>query len=66
MPEMCENLMSCNFFKDFKGNTEVVKNGWIRLFCEDKEKSEHCQRKQLKKKTGTPPPLNMSPTGKML
>jgi hypothetical protein len=63
--EKCENLSSCGFFLNYKGNSEVVKNGWIRMFCEDAEKSETCERKK-QKKAGNPPPDNMAPTGKML
>jgi hypothetical protein len=43
-----------------------VKNGWIRLYCQDKEKSETCERKKYGKANGKPAPVNMAPTGKML
>jgi|WetSurMetagenome_2_1015567.scaffolds.fasta_scaffold88429_3 hypothetical protein len=66
MSENCENLVNCSFFNVYNGNSEVVKNGWVRIFCNDKNKSVNCHRKQLKKKTGSPPPPNMAPTGKML
>ncbi len=66
MGEQCENLEKCGFFLNFKGNSEVVKKGWVRMFCESKEKSEHCERKKIKKQTGKPPADNMSPSGKML
>jgi len=62
----CELLETCGFFKNFKGNTEVVKQGWIKMYCEDREKSEKCARKQYRKKHGKPPADNMTPTGKML
>lgn len=66
MKEKCELLEKCGFFKNFKGNTEVVKAGWIRLYCEDKAKSENCERKKICKKIGQPPHDNMAPTGKIL
>jgi hypothetical protein len=66
MLESCENLYGCSFFQDFQGNSDVVKQGWIKMFCEDNAKSEKCKRKQLKRDTGKPPPPNMSPTGTML
>jgi hypothetical protein len=66
MAEACENLISCPFFKEFKGNAEVVKNRWIKMFCEDKNKSEHCERKKTKRATGIAPPASMAPTGKIL
>ena len=66
MPEPCEFLDKCGFFLNYRGNTEVVKQGWIRLFCEDQVKSEQCARKKVRKQTGQPPADNMSPTGDLL
>ncbi|OQC47101.1 MAG: hypothetical protein BWX58_01717 [Deltaproteobacteria bacterium ADurb.Bin026] len=66
MSEKCELLNTCGFFINFRGNTEVVKQGWIKMFCESKEKSEKCKRKEIRKQTGKPPVDNMTPTGKML
>ena len=66
MSEKCELLNTCGFFINFRGNTEVVKPGWIKMFCESKEKSEKCKRKEIRKQTGKPPVDNMTPTGKML
>ena len=66
MSETCELLSKCGFFKNFKGNSEVVKQGWIRNFCESKDKSERCKRKEIRKATGQPPADNMAPTGKLL
>lgn len=66
MSEPCELLEKCGFFLNFKKNSEVVKKGWIRSFCESKEKSERCERKKVRRKTGQPPADNMAPTGKML
>ncbi len=64
--EKCELLDTCGFFKNFKGNSEVVKQGWIKMFCEDKNKSERCARKKYREQHGVAPVDNMSPTGKML
>ena len=66
MSEYCENLEKCGFFKNFKGNTEVIKNSWIRMFCQDIQRSLNCKRKEIKKQTGNPPADNMAPTGKLL
>jgi hypothetical protein len=66
MQKNCENPVKCHFFEDFKGNSEVVKEGWIRHFCESKEKSEKGERKKVGRQTGKPPLDNMAPTGKML
>lgn len=66
MSQKCELLKTCGFFLNFKGNSEVVKQGWIRMYCDDLAKSESCQRKIIREKTGKPPADNMTPTGKML
>lgn len=66
MAEKCEFLDKCGFFLNFKGNSEVIKQGWIKLYCENRKKSEECARKKYRKEKGTPPPDNMSPTGKFL
>ncbi len=66
MAEKCELLNTCGFFINFKGNSEALSKGWIRMFCEDKKKSEKCERKKIRKQTGKPPADNMAPTGKML
>ncbi len=62
----CELLESCGFFQNFKGNSEVINRGWIRMFCESREKSERCERKNIRKQTGKPPADNMAPTGIMV
>lgn len=66
MTEKCEFLNKCGFFLNFKGNTQVVKEGWVRMFCEDKDKSEKCERKKIRLQTGKPPADNIAPTGTML
>jgi hypothetical protein len=66
MAEKCELLEKCGFFLNFKGNNETVINGWIRLYCESREKSETCERKKIRKATGKPPADNLSPTGRLL
>jgi hypothetical protein len=66
MSEQCELLDKCGFFLNYRGNSEVVIEGWIIMFCENKEKSEKCERKKIRKQTGKPPADNMTPTGRML
>lgn len=63
MEESCDLLEKCGFFNSFKGNSEVVKAGWIRMFCQSRDKSEKCRRKALRRETGQPPADNMAPTG---
>jgi hypothetical protein len=59
-------LEKCGFFRNFKGNSEVVTEGWIKKFCENQEKSERCARKKYRKMNGKPPADNMTPTGKII
>ncbi len=66
MPEQCEFLEKCGFFLNYRWNTEVVKQGWVNMFCDDKEKSELCERKNARRRTGQPPADNMCPTGTLL
>ena len=66
MSEQCELLEKCGFFLNFKGNSEVIKNNWISIFCGNKDKSEKCKRKEVRKQTGKPPADNMAPTGTLL
>lgn len=66
MAEKCELLEKCGFFNVYQGNSEVIKAGWVRLFCESLEKSEKCERKKIRRETGKPPADNMAPTGKLL
>jgi hypothetical protein len=66
MKEECDFLGKCGFFLNYHGNTEVIRNKWIELFCQDKIKSEYCKRKIYRKEKGEAPPDNMSPTGKLL
>ncbi len=66
MSENCELLEKCGFFLNFQGNSEVIKQGWIKNFCESSIKSEKCSRKKIRKQTGQPPEDNMAPTGKLL
>ena len=46
MSEKCELLEKCGFFLNYQGNSEVVKQNWIKLFCESRETSEKCERKK--------------------
>jgi len=66
MLEKCPFLEKCGFFINFKGNSEVIKNGWVNLYCNDKGKSERCERKKIRQQTGKPPADNMAPNGQML
>ena len=47
MSEKCELLNTCGFFINFRGNTEVVKQGWIKMFCESKENQRSVKERKL-------------------
>ena len=66
MSEPCEFLEKCGFFRNYQWNSEVVKQGWVQMFCEEQAKSELCERKKVRRLTGQPPADNMCPTGTML
>ena len=66
MSQNCEMLEKCGFFMNFKGNSEVVKKGWITIYCKNIDKSLNCERKKFRQLKGTPPADNMTPTGKIL
>ena len=63
MEEKCELLEKCGFFNNFQGSNEVIKEGWIALYCYDLKRSETCLRKKYRKEHGNPPEDNMAPTG---
>lgn len=52
MPETCEFLDECGFFLNFKSNSEVLKQGWVRMFCENKKnlkmRAENSQKRERK------------------
>jgi hypothetical protein len=66
MSEKCELLEQCGFFLNFTSNFEVIKQGWIKLYCENRDTSELCERKKIRMQTGVPPADNMAPTGKLM
>ena len=66
MEQSCELLENCGFFINFKGNAEVIKEGWVRMYCQSEDKSARCKRKMLRKETGKPPMDNMAPTGDII
>ena len=66
VPEQCEFLEKCGFFVNYQWNAEVVKQGWVALYCADKAESDHCARKKVRRETGQPPVDNMCPAGTLL
>ena len=66
MTKECELADICGFMKRFRDDTNVVTDGWIRSFCEDRAKSESCERKKYHKLSGVQPADNIAPTGKII
>ena len=64
--DKCEFIDKCGFFLNYQGNSDFARNGWIKLFCENLEWSEECERKKYRESTGKPPADNMAPNGSML
>lgn len=61
--DCCELLEKCSYFQKYN---KIVNEMYIMTFCSDKEKSKECYRKKIRNETGTPPPANVTPTGKIL
>ena len=66
MAEQCEYLETCGFFQNYSGSTEVIKEGWVKMYCDDRDKAKQCERLKIREQTGKPPVDNMCPTGKLL
>jgi len=66
MTKKCELFEICKFINDFEGISKDEKDGWIKDYCENWEKSEMCERKKIKMSTGNPPVLNMTPVGDLI
>jgi hypothetical protein len=48
MPSQCELLQNCDFFRNFRGHSDAMKQGWVSMFCRNLEKSETSARKKCK------------------
>ena len=66
MQKKCEMLDQCRFINNVTSNLEIINQRWINLYCGDHERSELCERKKIKKKTGESAADNMAPTGKFI
>jgi len=62
----CEFYDTCGFIHAYKGSGEPLKEGWISMFCDDRESSQNCKRVSFIVATGRHPANNMTPTGKHL
>ena len=62
----CPIIHKCGFFREFSGDSDVVKQGWVSMYCHSELGQPTCKRLQYLNEHGESPPPNMSPTGKML
>lgn len=65
MNKKCELINTCGFFANYLAHFEVVKEKWVKLYCDSKVTSDLCERKKIRNQTGKPPEDRMAPTGKL-
>jgi hypothetical protein len=65
MEESCELLSNCGYFDKYKDSKTTLCQGWIRQFCQGPKMNE-CKRKMYRHTHGTPPPVDMMPSGHMM
>jgi len=65
MPEKCELLAVCGFFKKYKETKDLACKSFMRNFCEGPQMGE-CKRKEYRKEHGVPPSDDMMPTGHIM
>jgi hypothetical protein len=61
----CELLLSCGFFRKYSTSHQLVCQSLIYKYCRGGE-MQNCKRLEYNKKYGSPPPVNMLPSGVML
>jgi hypothetical protein len=62
MPEECELLEKCGFFKKFQNINELACRGFINRYCKGSDMNR-CKRKEYRQKYGAPPTDDMMPNG---
>jgi len=60
----CELLATCGYFEKYQHSKATLCQGWIRQYCKG-PMMDVCKRKQYRKEHGTPPPVDMMPSGHM-
>lgn len=65
MPNECERLNNCSFFKKHRDGKELACRGFIQQYCKGPKQAE-CKRKEYLAQHGSPPPDDMMPTGMMM
>ena len=62
--QTCELLEKCGYFEKYQSSKETLCQGWIRQYCQG-SKMDECKRKLYRREHGTPPPVDMMPSGLM-
>ena len=62
MPQECEKLTMCGFFKKYGEVKDLACRGFINQYCLG-DKMNECKRKEYSKKHGQAPSDDMMPTG---
>ena len=65
MPQECELLAKCGFFKKYQDIKDLACKGFISRYCRGPRQDE-CKRKQYRQEHGTPPSDDMMPSGQMM
>lgn len=65
MPEECEMLNRCGFFKKYQPIKELACWGFISLYCRG-PMQEACERKKYRREHGAAPSEDMLPSGNMI
>jgi hypothetical protein len=65
MPEQCDLLMNCGFFKKYGKTKKLECSNFLKEYCGG-FKMNKCRRKQFCEKYGRPPSDDMRPDGHMM
>jgi hypothetical protein len=65
MPNECELLDTCGFFKKYQRKKELACKGFLMQYCKGTKMSE-CKRKEYRQRYGKPPVDDMMPNGMMI
>jgi len=63
--QLCVKYENCGFFKKYQKTSNYACKGFITMYCQG-PKQDQCKRKEHSITTGTPPPDNMMPNGRLL
>jgi hypothetical protein len=62
VPQECELLEECGFFKKYQATKDLACKGFIQQYCKG-PKMNQCRRKEYRQAHGKPPSDDMMPNG---